>query len=163
MSVAKNTPISLNEVEQRLVKTTAKQRYDNCRAAGKPKCFIGYTDGYHCDIIGMGGELAFCKLFNVYPDLSTETPEFDTGDCVLDGLRIDVKTTDRPEGHLLATKWKKVSSCDAYALMTGVFPNYHFRGFMDADELLREIRLRDFGRNTLSYAASQDELKETII
>lgn len=159
--MTKHQYVALNDVEQRLVKTVAVARYDNARAKGVPKTFVAYEDGYVCDIDGFGGELAFCKLFNVYPDMSIRAweGEQDEGDCVWNGLRIDVKTTTYPEGCLLAGGWKKLN-VDYYALMTGVFPNYYYRGVMRADKLLQQERLTDFGYREPAYRADQDELIE---
>ena len=82
----------------------------------------------------------------------------DFGDAVVDGKRIDVKTSTYDTARLLVQPWKKPCRVDAFALMTGIFPSYTYRGMMAADELLQEHRLRDFGHGK-GYAADQRELK----
>ena len=89
-------------------------------------------------------------------------PKTDTGDCIWNGLVIDVKTTVYPEGKLLCVKWKHQHLIDYYALMTGVFPHYYYRGVMSAKELHRPERLRDFGHRSPAYSADQEELTDLI-
>ncbi len=162
--MTKNTQVTLNDVEQRLVKTVAKARFESNREAGTAEtCYIYPREHrYQQDIDGFGGELAFCKLFNVYPDTSTHvrTTKTDVGDCVWNGFSIDVKTTTYPEGMLLANYGKQVTTVDYYALMTGVFPNYFYRGVIEADELLKKERLANLGHPKPAYCVIQEELKE---
>ena len=81
--------IQLNAAEQRLIRFISKERFtrykDNLQ--GKNHQSLQQV------VEGLGGEFAFCKLFNLYPDISIEIPEEDLGDCGTHGKRIDVKTT----------------------------------------------------------------------
>ena len=152
----------LTPSEYDLAEHIGVMQYQKWRRSGTPNTFIG-RHSYECYIEGFAGEMAFCKLFNLYPHLDTEPVTVDDGDCNLFGLRIDVKTTNVPHGQLLATRGKKVESTDAFALLTGEKRKYTYRGLMASRELLREIRLRQMTtKGPYSYAASQDELKETI-
>lgn len=65
----------------------------------------------------------------------------DDGDVVLNGLKIDVKTTEYPHGTLWITNNKRGAyKIDGYVLMTGdatqVKPEFTFRGWMPAKEAL---------------------------
>lgn len=154
------TKITLNETEQRLCKHIAKERYKVNRKKGVKNSKIGNQSDYLTDLEGFGGEMAFCKLFNVYPDLKVQVTnqQTDTGDCVLpNGKVIDVKTTKYKNGKLLAAKWKTCEDIDAYALMVGTFPSYKFMGFMSRQELLQDSRLTNLGHGE-GYAAHQSEL-----
>ena len=95
---------------------------------------------------------------NAYPDLATvvKTQDNDLGDCIVDGLRIDVKTTTLSYGKLLCAKWKN-DAVDLYALMTGHFPTYEFRGVASADRLKREENLTKMSRGQV-YALEQSAL-----
>ena len=145
-------------MEQRLAKAVATARHKSNRKNNVKNSRVGNQSDYQTDLEGIGGEIAFCKTQNVYPDLSIEPrrSEDDNGDAIVNGLRFDVKTTKHSSGHLLVVPWKK-DSADVYALMVGEFPSYRFAGTMPAEELCQENRLKDFGYGP-SYAASQEEL-----
>lgn len=101
-------------------------------------------------------------MFNLYPDYSVYARSSqqgeDFGDALLpNGLTVDVKSTQYESGRLLAAKWKN-PNVDLYALMTGTFPTYTFRGFMRSEELLRKSRLADLGHGE-GFVAEQAELR----
>ena len=131
--------------------------------------FVGITQRIFTDLpskmelLGIGGEHAFCSLFDVEPDTSSylRSSEFetDTNDAILPcGLTVDVKSTKYKMGRLQAAL-RKSPTGDLYALMTGTFPTFTFRGFMPQKELIKESRIGDLGHGQL-YLAEQDELKE---
>lgn len=67
----------------------------------------------------------------------------DDGDVVLNGIKIDVKTTEYSYGTLWITNNKRGAyKIDAYVLMTGdatqVKPEFTFRGYMAATEALKK-------------------------
>jgi len=156
---------TLNNVEQRLVKTVASMRNKDNRMKGIPDRKIGGDDSVSLDVQGFGGEIAFSKTFNVYPDLviSARRSAADEGDVKWNGLRIDVKATPRDEGDLLVPVWKKKNAeqIDGYALMTGAFPTYCYRGMITTENVFQEHWLRDLGRGD-TYVVPQNELKELI-
>ena len=159
-----NKEVKLNEAEERLAKFIGKKRYEGSRKAGVHNAKIGGQSNEQTDQEGAGAELAFCKLFNIYPDMNIEIKSAkngtDKGDAVLDGKAIDVKSTTYKTGRLLAAKWKDPNSeIHAYALLTGELPNYTFRGFMKSENLLREEMLRDLGKGE-GYVAEQEDLAE---
>ena len=148
--------VELNEAEQRLAKFLAKVRYDNNRKKMVANSKIGPQSDEVTDLEGIGGELAYCKIMNVYPDFQTDTaPECD---CILsDGTRVDVKTTKYENGKLLAVPWKTAKVIDVFALMVGEFPRYRYAGQMFSLDLLQEQRKKDLGYGFV-YVANQDEL-----
>lgn len=112
---------------------------------------------------GTGGELAFCELYNVWPDL-TIGPRSGGPDCTLhDGRTVDVKTTEYQSGRLMTQEDKNMGVVDIYALMVGVGPTYRFVGWALTEELL-DRELRDIGDGP-SYIMERDELRppETLI
>jgi hypothetical protein len=160
--MTKGAYVKLNEMEQRLVKTVAKGRRDfNTLRGTKRVKYPDVSDEYLPDIEGFAGEVAFCKIFNIFPDMDIRpvTHETDDGDCLWNGLRIDVKTTHRPEGKLLCSNNKKLGMVDYYALMTGVFPMYFYRGVISAEELLVSERMTTL-MPVPAYVADQEELYE---
>lgn len=155
--------VLLNPQEQALCRYLAKLRHNNARNKNVKNNKIGNQSDEMTDLEGIGGEIAFCKLFNLYPDISIEVrnSKTDKGDAVLNGLVIDVKTTKYKTGRLLAAPWKE-PSVDLYALMVGeIDKGYSFKGFMAYSELAKEERLLDLGHGK-GYAAEQQELELDI-
>ena len=112
----------------------------------------GDLTGEQYNIFGMAGELAFCKIANAYPDLTTSS-KIKPFDCKVRGIRVDVKATlnDSDSTHCTAPQWKQASDCDVYALLTGSYPiedvTWRLYGFIRSDYLIHPDRLADhFGR-----------------
>lgn len=163
MVLKRGTIILLNPTEQAFCKYIAQQRWWRNRAAGTRDCKIGDLSDEDIDIQGIGAEMAFAKGVNVYPDFSisprSSVKHTDHGDCVLaTGHRVDCKGTEYTGGRLLAVTWKQYS-VHYFALLTGPFPKYTFRGVMQASQLLQSGRLWDSGR-AKGYAATQEELED---
>ena len=149
--------VTLNEAEQRLAKYLAGRRHGLARENGRHNGRIGPQSDEETDLEGIGAEIAFCKLFNCYPDTEVgHTPDFDA--TVLPGRTVDVKATRYHGGRLLAVLGKKGKPPDFYALMIGSFPTYRCAGFMRADDLLQDVRIKDLGRGP-GFAAEQIELQ----
>lgn len=125
----------LTDLEQSLARQLAEGRASVSRGAGikSRKVDTNRTDA-EIDLQGAGAELAFCKMFNVYPDLDTHSyAEFD---CVTrTGLLTDIKSTTNPNGRLLAPPWKSKNKAEVYVLMIGEFPEYRCAGFIEASKL----------------------------
>lgn len=158
------TQVELTETEIRLSKHIAKSRSSGNRSEGVTNAKMGKISDEKMDLEGAASEIAFCKLFNIFPDLtiSTRSSKAGTdsgGDCTLaNGLTVDVKTTTRERGRLLAPKWKKAGSVHLYALLVGSCPTYTFKGFIQDSDLLKEENLIDLGYG-ITYAVTQDKLK----
>lgn len=151
--------ITLNKGEQAICKLIAKLRFDNNRKNGVKNSKRGNQSDEFTDLEGIGGEVAFCKAVNSFPDFSihTRTSETDKGDLILFNKRVDVKTTKYATGKLLAVPWK-THNVDIFVLMTGTFPTYTYRGYLPASELLKKERLGNLGHGE-TYIAHQNELK----
>lgn len=155
------TVIELDWVEQNLAKVLAKMRHDNNRASGVKNSKIGSQSNEVTDLEGIASELAFCRGFNCYPDLTiaprSSAKGEDKGDLRLaNGLIVDVKATKYSNGKLLAVTWKN-HCVHAFALMVGEFPRYTFKGFMLQDDLINPKRIGDLGYGK-TYLAEQHEL-----
>jgi hypothetical protein len=149
--------ISLSENEQRIAEWVGKKRTANARRKNLPDTKIGDQSFEETDLEGFAAELAFCKLMNIYPDLETgdNLPNYDCVDC--NGVTYDVKTTNVPHGHLMATLKKKKNPPDKYVLSIGVFPDYDLIGEIGAKELLQVGNIKNFGKGPC-YALTQAEL-----
>lgn len=162
--VPKDSEVSLNDLEKKFCKFLAKHRYLAARMAGKPNAKQGPQSNEFTDLEGLGGEVAFAKLFNLYPRESFKilprSTDEDDGDFVLrDGRKVDVKATKYSTGRLQAALWKK-DAVDLYALMVGEMPSYRFAGFMPCQELCKESRIDSFPGwpNKRAYMARQKDL-----
>jgi hypothetical protein len=148
--------IELNDAEQRLAKYLAQCRYKSNRASGTINRKIGDQSDEETDLNGIGAEIAFCKLFNVFPD--TNIDQRPNEDAILhSGIRVDVKTTKYPNGKLITPIWKKKISVELYALMIGTFPAYKFAGCIRGDELFKDENIINLGYGD-TYAVFQDKL-----
>ena len=153
------TKVRLSSEEQALCKYIAKKRSENNRACEvMNNNFANGMSDFDVDLQGFGGEMAFCKLFNVYPDfqIGARSAETDSGDCTVSGLRIDVKTRRRHDGDLLVNVTKK-PTVFAYALMTGTFPEFTYRGVCLAFSVFKEERIIQMPTYK-SYRVFQHEL-----
>ena len=157
------TWITLNEPEQSLARDLAQRREANNRKyTAQNNRAIGPAEQCEKDLQAIGAEIAYCKLFNVYPDTDTELhpKDFPHEDCTLhDGTAVDVKQTKWAHGHLLVERDKnpKTTKVDIYVLMVGEFPRYRYCGRMTKDQLLHVDRLKDLGYGP-TFAAKQKEL-----
>lgn len=152
--------IELNIAEQKLAIYLAKCRFENARKRGKPNMKMGDQSNEQTDLEGVGAEIAYCKMMNVYPDTEIALESLPPEDAVLpDGRLVDVKVTKYPSGRLLATLKKKVGDVDLYVLVTGSFPKYRIVGQMGSAELIQAGRVDDLGHGP-GYIATQDELEK---
>lgn len=148
--------IELNETEQKLAQYLAKARHRVSRDKWVVNHRIGPQSDEFTDLEGIGGEIAFCKAMNIYPDM--EIGGYAAFDCKLpDGTRVDVKTTKYESGRLVSVPWKEPRNIDVFALMIGQMPKYRFVGMMKASDLLQEHRKKNLGHG-LVYVAEQNEL-----
>ena len=127
---------TLTESEQLIAKFVAEQRTANNRNAGTVNMRKSEMSDFEIDLQGFGGELAFCRMANVFPDLTVHNRSAskgeDQGDCVFNGQRIDVKTSKKADAALWVPV-RKIGTADAYALMTGTFPTFRLVGMADVE------------------------------
>jgi len=156
--------VFLSTSEQKLAHYVAKNRNGKNRYFNVTNLKISAEDPHTVDLEGIAGELAFCRLFNVYPDIDTDRePPHPLYDAVIPpppGFRIDVKTTKYETGKLLvdARKGSKTDSVDFYVLMTGSFPGpYTYRGMIARETIIAPHRI-EIIKGYRSYVAIQSEL-----
>jgi hypothetical protein len=149
--------ISLDNHEQEIVRGIALARHNSNIDRGSRSYKMGNGDDLLINLEGIAAEFAFCKLKNIYPDMTIDHPI--PFDCYLNGHGfIDVKSTKKPNGMLLVGTWKYRSVPAYYALMVGEFPNYEFKGYFPGAEVFKDENLVDLGHGP-TYGISQDRLK----
>lgn len=149
--------ITLDSYERKIVTEIAMDRQKNNIDRGSRSFKMGGGDDLLINIEGTGGEFAFCKIQNIYPDMTIDHPI--PFDCYIKGHGyIDVKTTKKRFGMLLVGTWKSRSIPDYYALMVGEFPTYEFKGFFPGEEVFKPENLVNLGHGE-TYGIEQDRLK----
>ena len=151
--------VTLTDTEARICEWLGKMRNLAARAAGVVDRKQGPQDAISTDVEGIGGEFAFCKAFNAWPDLTVGARR-GGHDAVVCGILFDVKTTNRPAGRMLATLGKSVDEVDAYALVCGTMPTYRIAGWCWSPELIADANVIDLGHGP-GYALQQDRLRQT--
>ena len=156
--------ITLNEAEQRLTEYVSKKRiayHQHREQTVADKYEHWKVTQEETDREGFGGEIAYCKLVNLYPDLDTNlsTPDYDCISC--NGEKIDVKTTKYKEGHLIVPVNKITHPADKYVLVIGEFPVYNIVGQCGAERLFMEENIRDFGKGP-GYTLCQNKLEDVL-
>ena len=151
-----NTIVSLTPEELRIVKFIGSPRNINNFRAHVPERKIVNDDPLTIHIRGFSGELAFGKLFNRYPDFTTQ-PRSGGHDFILDGHTIDVKTIEPPKSLLVAAPHETKEPCEFYALMIDASPEFTLAGFIHKDDLFTQANLRDLGHGP-TYAVHQSHL-----
>lgn len=108
------------------------------------------------DMRGVCGELAVCKKYNAYPDFVIG-PHYSGFDLVVNGTKIDVKTTKYAQPYLQSKVKKKAIDCDVFVLVHDQQPNYTLIGWMLSDNLLQDENIRDTGFGN-HYTMTAEEL-----
>ena len=150
--------IHLNSIEQQMSISIALGRYDNARLKGIIDKKIGNQPNWITDLDGIGGEVACCKHFGVYPDTAIDLYDMPKYDLMTKkGSRVDVKTTKYKNGKLLATLNKKIDDCDIYLLVVGQFPKYDLIGWVESEKLIKTKNITNLGHGD-GYALDQEQL-----
>ena len=149
--------VELSQAEIDMCVVLAAQRNMVARGAGVKDQQMGKQSALKTDFIGMVGEYAFCKHFNIFPDL-VASPRSGSCDCVYKGVRIDVKSTDLETGRLLATA-KENLDVDRYVLAIVQGRMVTFAGWADRVELIKEENIIDLGHGK-GYAMTQVQLNK---
>ena len=121
---------------------------------------MGNQSGSDSDRDGILGELAFCQLMNVWPDLGL-TPRSGSADCLVKNKRIDIKTTRRLNGRLLCTL-KDNPDVDIYVLALLDDDSVTFAGYATKTELRQDANIIDLGHGK-GYALDQNKLHKLKI
>lgn len=128
--------ITLSDSEQTICTFVATQRVNSNRAANSFNAKRSEKSDFEIDQQGFGGEMAFCRAMNVFPDFTVTCRSAargqDNGDCRVHGLRIDVKTSKKATSSLWVKEHKK-GCADAYALVVGTFPTFTIIGLANHD------------------------------
>lgn len=134
--------VRLTDFEQKLAIALGKARQDaDDKAAVRDNRHDDSRTSVEVHIAGAAAEIAFAKLTNCFPDLSTEprrgghdvtiaSPPIDVS------VRVDVKHKERMDGALYVSPKKiELGGVEVYALMLGKMPTFLFGGWIRAEDL----------------------------
>lgn len=151
--------IELTNFEYLLCVQIGMMRHEINRAANvEDKTLWKSQNKMKIETMGVMAEMAFCKWAGVFfsPDSS---PQSGTTDVIYQGWKCDIKATERADGQLLVSQWKKKESSDVYILGIIDGLSVNFAGFATADEIIQESRLKDLGYGP-TYCMPQHELSK---
>lgn len=143
LDLSKFIKVTLTDTEAQIAAGLGSARNEINVSSGVKNRQVSEREGSEeIDVIGTGGELAFCKAFNLYPDLTVAPPgQYPKGDARMFGQTWDVKTRNYeklPIGHLLSYPKPEEKRCDYYALVLEAHPTYYIIGWCTARELFNE-------------------------
>lgn len=149
--------VTLSEIELATIHILSNIRTITARNNKIKDMKMTNSNGADIDRDGMIGEYAFCKLHNLFLEI-TASPRSGSYDCMWKGKRIDIKTTRHQSGRLLATL-KQNPDVDVYVLAILDGATVDFRGWCYYDELKQECNKIDLGYGE-GYALTQDKLRK---
>lgn len=114
-------------------------------------------DPYAIHVQGVGGELAYARMKNLYPLLNFLPTQGGADMFSRTGRSIDVKTTSKEDGDLLVSAHKRQDPCDFYVLMVACGPVFKCMGWACKEEIFQDANLRDLGRGKV-FLLRQDQL-----
>lgn len=148
--------ITLNQNEIMLARTIASFRQGLNRMANVKNHYYNGSDGFKNDLLGVCGEIAVARRFNIYLDLTFQPRSGGSDVTLRSGKTADVKTTDRADGRLVVPKWKEDGKkSDYYILVTGDLPTFTLRGWASADEVFSSVIDLGYGP---CFGLMQDQL-----
>ena len=161
--------VTLNKLEVYIAQQVAKSMLKSAQVYGNGRTSADMSrSAYDVFLEGVYGELAFCKLINIFPEelFSMRLPSVkagtDYGDVNINGLNIDVKTTRYSSGMLCASTHNP--NIDIYLLMVGddTTHTYECRGAITREEFIQD---KNYGNNKGKFKvpchyASQDMLHD---
>jgi len=151
--------VELSDSEMLICTQIAMMRNQINRASGTTDKLVWKSESkLKIETLGVMAELAFCKWANLYPDLDVK-PQSGTTDVVYKGVKCDIKATERTDGQLMVSQWKKKDSSDVYILGIVSGNTVSFAGYAHASDIMQEENLKDLGYGP-TYCFTQDQLTD---
>jgi hypothetical protein len=151
-----NPFITLSPHDQRLARELAHARYTQDRRMHAKDLLQGSQYRKHAfEVIGVAGEMCFARWMGIDFDpnqrLIPGAPDF-----VIQGVKIDVKTSDRPNGDLVVSLSCKPGRANLYVYVSGTGAVWQIVGFAPESVLFQEKYLKDLGRGTCRVVPRSD-------
>lgn len=142
-----------------------KSEIEVCKVLAQMRANVNNSNYYESDFVGLLGELAFAKHFNLHLDLTIGKRQ-NTYDFIWHDLRVDVKTNKKIDGSLIVKQRENID-VDVYALaVLDDFNNniVHLVGWIEKDVIRNQNNLKqvryDNGTIDSKYMMYQRNLKK---
>jgi len=152
--------IVLNQIDLLSINQLCTLRGLGSRLSGTTNLKASKKSDIQIEFEGIVGEYAFCKINNLFLEVSAQ-PRSGSYDCITtNGSRVDIKSTAYKTGKLLGDI-RRNPDIDIYVLaLLDEHPHYmrvSFPGFAYSDELYDATNLTNLGSGPV-YAITQDKL-----
>jgi len=124
------TTVILSQAECEIAELIGRKRREISLMYGRDTRRDFTTDGIRNDIESSAAELAVAKHLNIYPEWSPTAGEVPRFDLRWRGMRLDVKSTSRPDGNLLIPR---LDESLIYFLVCGDMPKKEIIGSLSGD------------------------------
>ncbi len=124
--------IILSKPECRIAAYIGRLRREISLAYGRKTRRNFTDDGLRNDIEAVAAEMAVAKYLNIYPEWSPTRGEVPGFDLSYRGQKLDVKSTQRPDGNLLIPYLEEYL---LYILVCGKMPKYTILGKISGGEV----------------------------
>lgn len=149
--------VNMTPSETAIAQMLAVMRNTNARQNKVVDKQVGKQNPIEIDRDGVLSEMAFGKVFNLYPDLAV-TPTRSGVDLVgRNGKRIDVKSTRYRMGRLIIHIDKPVGEVDIYAFAIVDGDAVDLVGYIKTEDAMRQENIKDLGYGDV-YVIEQDAL-----
>ena len=110
-------------------------------------------------LAGFEGELAFCKIHNVFHFKSSESRAWD---AVVGDKYVDVKTTPVKHGSLLVKYGGEARPAELYALVIKSGRKFTYKGYATAKQMFNPRNLGDLGYGPVWIVGQEDLVQDMI-
>ena len=110
-------------------------------------------------LAGFEGELAFCKIHNVFHFKSSESRAWD---AVVGDKYVDVKTTPVKHGSLLVKYGGEARPAELYALVIKSGRKFTYKGYATAKQMFNPRNLGDLGYGRVWIVGQEDLVQDMI-
>lgn len=144
--------LTMNEIDIHLATHLGTRRDEVNKAAGVVNQKHSERSDLAINIQGAGAEIAFAKLYNVYPDTSLNNHP--VADVVLHGgISIDVKQNPLPNGDLIVSieKGERIEKVDFFVLLVGQMPIFRVAGYISSADLFIPDNIANLGYGPCYY------------
>jgi hypothetical protein len=121
---------------------------------------MGSDDGYKIGVDGLVAEIAFCKHFNIFPDLSFD-PRGGGHDCIFHNRRVDIKSTKPGRTTVYLPERKKHNKIDMYVWCYVDFRSVEILGYFFPLDLFKPENLGQSPRpDELHYKVNLQNIRK---
>jgi hypothetical protein len=110
-------------------------------------------------LAGFEGEMAFCKIHNVFHLKSSESRPWD---AVVGDWYVDVKTTPVKHGSLLVKYGGELRPAELYALVIKSGRKFTYKGYITAKDMFNPRNLGDLGYGPVWIVGQEDLVPDLI-